>query len=40
MWQRAALAGSEHREAALQPAGQLRRGHRSHPRRGQLDRQR
>jgi hypothetical protein len=37
---RAATAGREHREAALQPPGQLGRGHRAHPRRRQLDRQR
>ena len=37
---RAARPGREHREAALQPPGQLGRGHRRHPRRRQLDRQR
>jgi hypothetical protein len=37
---RAASASAEHREAALQPPGQLGRGHRGHPRRRQLGRQR
>jgi len=35
-----AAASGEPRETVLQPAGQLRRGHRRHPRRRQLDRQR
>ena len=37
---RAAPPSREHREAALQPPGQLGRSHRAHPRRRQLDRQR
>ena len=40
MRHRAAPATGEHGEAALQPPGQLGRGHRGHPRRRQLDRQR
>ena len=37
---RAAPAGRQDGEAALQPPGQFGRGHRGHPRRRQLDRQR
>ena len=40
MGQRAAAASSEHREASLQPPSQFGRGHRSYPRRRELDRQR